>query len=144
MIKLTWKNLTTHPVHTTLTTLTIIINVAFVCTAYTLTNTMQNATNTLSSKAYNNTNAIMVARTTFHASQTANVTAQTPTLPTKTLEAIHATTKINITTNNITNTTQIIDHNNKPIDSGPYFNINFNTKTPNNKRLTPFHLHNNH
>ena len=52
MIRVAWKGLAARPVRTALTTLAIVVGVAFVCAAYTLTDTMRGAADSLSRAAY--------------------------------------------------------------------------------------------
>ena len=75
MIKVAWKGLAARPVRTALTTLAIVIGVAFVCAAYTLTDTMSGAADSLTHPAYDGTDAVVVTRTAFKGSQTADIRA---------------------------------------------------------------------
>ncbi len=67
MIRVVLTGLAGRPVRTALTTLAIVIGVAFVCAAYTLTDTMRNAANTLSTAAYDGTDAVVLPKTSFSA-----------------------------------------------------------------------------
>jgi len=140
MIRVAWKGLAARPVRTALTTLAIVVGVAFVCAAYTLTDTMRGAADKLSASAYNGTDAVVVAKTSFESSQTADIRAQAPTIPASTLDKVRATPGVKVATGDITDTAQIIGRNGKPVGSGPYFGTGFDAKTPGSERLTPFRL----
>ncbi len=140
MIKVAWKGLAARPVRTALTTLAIVIGVAFVSAAYTLTDTMRGAADKLSAAAYDGTDAVVTARTTFRASQMSDVQAQAPTLPASTLERVRAVAGVDVAAGDITDTAEVIGRNGKPAGSGPYFGIGFDARTPGAERLTPFRL----
>ena len=141
MIRVALKGLAARPLRTALTTLAIVIGVAFVAAAYTLTDTMRGAADTLSGAAYDGTDAVVVARTAFHASETANARAQPPTLPVSTLAKVRATAGVQVAVGDVTDTAEVIGHDGKPVGSGPYFGVGFDAKTPGSERLTPFRLH---
>ena len=140
MIRVAWKGLAARPVRTALTTLAIVVGVAFVCAAYTLTDTMRGAADTLSASAYDGTDAVVVAKTSFDASQTADIRAQAPTVPASVLDGVRATAGVDVATGDITDTAQVIARDGKPAGSGPYFGIGFDARTPGSERLTPFRL----
>ncbi len=68
MIRVTWKGLAARPIRTALTTLAIVVGVAFVCAAYTLTDTMSGAADNLTHAAYDGTDAVVVTKTSFKGS----------------------------------------------------------------------------
>ena len=81
MIRVALKGLAARPLRTALTTLAIVIGVAFVCAAYTLTDTMSGAADSLTHAAYDGTDAVVVTKTAFRGSQTADIRARAPTIP---------------------------------------------------------------
>ena len=81
MIRVALKGLAARPVRTALTTLAIVVGVAFVCAAYTLTDTMSGAADSLTHAAYDGTDAVVVTKTAFRGSQTSDIRAQAPTIP---------------------------------------------------------------
>lgn len=141
MIKVIWKGLAARPVRTALTTLAIVVGVAFVCAAYTLTDTMSGAAERLTHAAYDGTDAVVVAKTTFKGSQTSDIRAQAPTIPAATLDRVRAARGVTTAVGDITDTAQIIASDGKPVGTGPYFGVGFDAKTPGAERLTPFRLH---
>src|SRR5688500_10309341 len=90
MFKVTWKGLAARPMRTALTTLAIVVGVAFVCAAYTLTDTMSGAAENLTHAAYDGTDAVVVPKTAFKGSQTSEIRAQAPTLPAATLDKVRS------------------------------------------------------
>ena len=141
MIRVALKGLAARPVRTALTTLAIVVGVAFVCAAYTLTDTLSGAADSLTHAAYDGTDAVVVAQTAFRGSQTSDVRAQAPTISAGTLEQVRHADGVALAVGDITDTAQIIGADGKPVGSGPYFGIGFDARTPGAERLTPFRLH---
>ncbi len=141
MIRVTWKGLAGRPVRTALTTLAIVIGVAFVCAAYTLTDTMSGAADSLTHAAYDGTDAVVVTKTAFRGSQTADVRAQAPTISPAALQRVRGAEGVRVAVGDITDTAQVIGADGKPVGTGPYFGIGFDPHTPGAQRLTPFRLH---
>ena len=88
MIRVAWKGLAARPVRTALTTLAIVVGVAFVCAAYTLTDTMSGAADSLTHAAYDGTDAVIVSQTAFKGSQTSDIRAVAPTVDVAELQKV--------------------------------------------------------
>ncbi len=139
MIKVTLKGLAARPVRTLLSALAIVVGVAFVVAALTLTNAMRGAADSLSSAAYNGTDAVVTAETTFQPSS--DGWGETPALPATTLEQVRRAPGVEVAVGDITtDTAQIIDRKGEPVGDGPYFGSGFDARTPGAERLTPFRL----
>ena len=65
MKRVALRGIAARPVRTILTTLAIVLGVAMVSGAFTLTDTMRGAADSLSSSAYDGTDAVVSARTAF-------------------------------------------------------------------------------
>ena len=141
MIRVALKGLAARPLRSALTTLAIVIGVAFVCAAYTMTDTMSGAADSLTHAAYDGTDAVVVTKTAFRGSQTADIRAVAPTVPAETLTKVRATQGVKLAVGDITDQAQIIGADGKPVGTGPYFGVGFDAKTPGAERLTPFRLH---
>lgn len=141
MIRVIWKGLAARPIRTALTTLAIVVGVAFVCAAYTLTDTMSGAADTLTHAAYDGTDAVVVTKTAFKGSQTSDIRAQAPTIPASTLQRVRSAPGVTTAVGDITDSAQVIGKDGKPVGTGPYFGVGFDAKTPDAERLTPFRLH---
>ncbi len=132
------KGLAARPVRTALTTLAIVVGVAFVCAAYTLTDTMCGAADSLTHAAYDGTDAVVVTKTAFRGSQTSDIRAQAPTIPAGDAGARSAHADgVDVAVGDITDTAQIIGADGKPVGTGPYFGVGFDARTPGAERLTP-------
>ncbi len=139
MIKVTLKGLAARPVRTLLSALAIVVGVAFVFAALTLTDAMRGAANSLSSAAYDGTDAVVTAKTTFQPSS--DGWGETPALPASTLEQVRRAPGVEVAVGDITtDTAQIIDRKGEPVGDGPYFGSGFDARTPGAERLTPFRL----
>ncbi len=125
MIRVALKGLAARPVRTALTTLAIVIGVAFVCAAYTLTDTMSGAADSLTHAAYDGTDAVVVTKTAFRGSQTSDVRAQAPTISAAALERVRHADGVALAVGDITDTAQVIGTDGKPVGTGPYFGIGF-------------------
>jgi ABC-type molybdenum transport system ATPase subunit/photorepair protein PhrA len=134
MIRVAWKGLVARPVRTALTTLAIVIGVAFVTAAYTLTDTMSGAADTLTHAAYDGTDAVVVTTTAFRGSQTADIRAQAPTISADALTKIRRAPGVALAVGDITDTAQVIGANGKPVGTGPYFGVGFDARTPGAER----------
>ena len=66
MKRVALKGLAARPVRTLLTTLAIVLGVAMVSGSFTLTDTMRNGADSLSSAAYDGTDAVVTAKTAFN------------------------------------------------------------------------------
>ena len=141
MIKVTWKGLAARPIRTALTTLAIVVGVAFVCAAYTLTDTMSGAAENLTHAAYDGTDAVVVTKTSFKGSQTSDIRALAPTIPATTLDKVRSAPGVTTAVGDITDTAQVMGSDGKPVGTGPYFGVGFDAQTPGAERLTPFRLH---
>ncbi|HEY2637786.1 MAG TPA: ABC transporter permease, partial [Solirubrobacteraceae bacterium] len=119
-----------------------VLGVAMVCAAYTLTDTMHGAADSLSSSAYDGTAAVVSAKTTFKVSADDQGTA--PTVPASTVARVRAVPGVATATGDITDTAKIIGSDGKPVGSGPYFGVGYDPGTPGASRLTPFRLDSGH
>ena len=70
MTRLTLKSLAARPLRTALTTLAIVLGVALVSGALTLTDTQRKGADALSSASYDGTDAVVSAKTAFAVSKT--------------------------------------------------------------------------
>ena len=138
MTKVTLKGLAARPVRTLLSALAIVVGVAFVCAALTFTNSMRGAADSLSSAAYDGTDAVVTAKTAFEPGM--DSFAQMPTLPASTLERVQSAPGVDVAVGDITDTAQIIGDDRKPLGNGPYFGSGFDASTPGAEKLTPFRL----
>lgn len=141
MIRFAWKGVAARPVRTALTTLAIVVGVAFVTAAYTLTDTMSGAADSLTHAAYDGTDAVVVTKTAFRGSQTSEIRAEAPTIPVSTLERVRNARGVTTAVGDITDTAQVIGSDGEPVGTGPYFGVGFDAHTPGAERLTPFRIH---
>ena len=138
MTKVVLKGLAARPLRTLLSALAIVVGVAFVCAALTFTNAMRGAADSLSSAAYDGTDAVVTAKTAFEPGM--DSFAQKPTLPAATLDEVRGTAGVDVAVGDISDTAQIMDRDGKPLGDGPYFGSGFDARTPGAEKLTPFRL----
>ena len=139
MIKVAFKSLAARRLRTALTALAIVLGVAMVSAAFTITDTMRGAAGSLSSAAYDGTDAVVGARTSF-AVDAGDWTAKRPTVDASLLEQVRAVPGVAVAAADITDEAKIIKRDGKPAGDGPYFGVGFDAGTPGAERLTPFRL----
>ena len=126
MIRVALKGLAARPVRTALTTLAIVVGVAFVCAAYTLTDTMSGAADSLTHAAYDGTDAVVVTKTAFRGSQTVRHPRAGADDPGRRRWSGSAPRRgVDTAVGDITDTAQVIGTDGKPVGTGPYFGVGF-------------------
>ena len=138
MTRVVIKGLAARPLRTLLSALAIVVGVAFVCAALTFTGALRDASDSLSSAAYDGTDAVVTAKTTFEPSM--DGWAETPTLAAATLDQVRRAPGVEIAAGDVTDTAQIVGRDGKPVGDGPYFGTGFDARTPGAERMTPFRL----
>jgi putative ABC transport system permease protein len=139
MIRVAFKSLAARRLRTALTALAIVLGVAMVSAAFTITDTMRGAADSLSSAAYDGTDGVVGARTAF-AVDADDWTAKRPTVEASLLEQVRSVPGVEVAAGDVTDEAKIIKKDGKPAGDGPYFGVGFDAKTPGAERLTPFRL----
>ena len=138
MTRVALKGLVARPVRTLLTTLAIVLGVAMVSGAYTLTDTMSNAANELSQASYSGTDAVVSAKQAFD--QGGDSGFESPTIPASVLQQVRDVPEVGVAVGDVTDdATKIIGRDGKPVGQGPYFGAGHDA-TPGAGRLSPFQL----
>ena len=109
------------------------------CAALTLTNAMRGAADSLSSAAYDGTDAVVGARTSFDV-DAGDWTAKRPTIGASLLAKVRDVPGVEVAAGDVTDEAKIIKRDGKPAGDGPYFGVGFDAKTQGAERLTPFRL----
>jgi putative ABC transport system permease protein len=140
MIRVSLRGLTARPLRTLLTALAIVLGVGMVTAAFTFTDTMGSAADSLSSASYDGTSAVVSGKTAFEVGDN-DWTVQSPTIDAGMLEKVRAVPGVALAVGDITDLeTKVIDRDGKPIGQGPYFGIGFDSKAPGAEKLTPFRI----
>ena len=100
MIRVALKGLAGRPVRTALTTLAIVLGVAMVGGAFTLTDTQRAAADSLSSAAYDGTDAVVAAKTAFEIGGN-DWMAKRPTVDAAVLERVRPLPEVAVAVGNI-------------------------------------------
>src|SRR3954470_17835412 len=135
MRKVTLKGLAMHKMRAVLTTLAVVIGVAMISGAYVVSDTMLSAADSLSTSAYDNTDAVVTKKQAFNKDDTVGTSV---TVPAGTLATVRAMPEVASATGDITEQAKLINSKGKVIGSGPYFAVGYDAATA--KDLTPFHL----
>ena len=138
MTRVAIKGLTSRPLRTLLTTLSIVLGVALVSAAFTITDTQSRAAESLSSAAYDGTDAVVSAKTAIEVDGMSWATR--PAIDEKTLDQVRAIPGVKFAAGDITDEAKIIGADGEPVGQGPYFGIGVDTRSPQAFALTPFNL----
>ena len=139
MIKVALKSLAGRRLRTALTALAVVLGVAMVSGAFTITDTMRGAAGSLSSAAYDDTDAVVTARSAFQV-EASDWTGKRPTVDASLIERVRDTPGVAVAAGDVTDEAKIIKRDGKPAGDGPYFGVGFDSRTPGAERLTPFRL----
>ncbi|MGH2968774.1 MAG: ABC transporter permease, partial [Solirubrobacteraceae bacterium] len=139
MKRVALKGLAARPVRTVLTTLAIVLGVAMVSGAFTLTDTMRNGADSLSSAAYDGTDAVVSAKTAF-AVDSDDWAVRRPTVDEGLLARVRDVPQVGVAVGDVTDEAKIIARDGKPVGDGPYFGVGFDSRTPGAGATTPFKL----
>ena len=118
MIRLALRSLAARPLRTALTALAVVLGVAMVSAAFTITDTMRGAADSLSRAAYDGTDAVVGARTAFEV-DAGDWTAKRPTVDAGLLDRVRAVPGVAVAAADITDEAKVIGRDGKPIGDGP-------------------------
>ena len=121
------KGLIARPVRTILTTLAIVLGVAMVSGALTLTDTMRGGADGLTKAAYDGTDAVVTAKTAFKVDSSDWATRR-PTVDASLLERVRSVPQVAAAVGDITDEAKIIARDGKPAGDGPYFGVGFDSR----------------
>src|SRR3954470_8186633 len=113
MTKVTLKGLAMHKMRAVLTTLAVVIGVAMISGAYVVSDTMLSAAKSLSSSAYDNTDAVVTTKSAFEPGSDTTGTA-VPISP-STLAKIRQNPDVAMATGDITEQAKIISKKGKVV-----------------------------
>jgi putative ABC transport system permease protein len=140
MKRVALRGLAARPVRTALTMLAIVLGVAMVSGAFTLTDTMRGAASSLSSSAYDGTDAVVTTRTAFEVEAT-DWTAKRPTIDAAVLDKVRAVPEVGVAVGDITDVdTKIVGRDGKPVGDGPYFGSGYDSRVKGAQATTPYRL----
>src|ERR1044071_1073835 len=113
MIRVALKGLASRPLRTFLTALAIVLGVGMISAAFTLTDTMRGAADSLSSAAYDGTDAVVTKRTAF-AVDSKEYTLQRPAIDASALGTVRSVPEVGSAVGDISDQAQIIGRDGKP------------------------------
>jgi putative ABC transport system permease protein len=133
MTRVALKSISSHRLRAALTALAIVLGVAMVSGAYTLTDTMRGAADSLSKASYEGTAAVVSAKTAFDVDE--DEFGQRPTIPESALAEVseHAPRAVG----SITDEAKLLDEKGDVIGTGPYFGTGLDRDA---RELSPFRL----
>ena len=141
MIKIGLQSLAARPARTALTMLAIVLGVAMVASAFTVTDTMRKAADSLSAAAYDGTDAVVTGRTSFKTSTSNEWAVDKPKVPAALLAKVRAVPQVGVAVGDVTDqNAKVIGTDGKPVGDGPYFGIGRDPRTPGTDRVNPLKL----
>jgi putative ABC transport system permease protein len=140
MLGIALKGLLARPIRTALTAFAIVLGVATITAAFTLTDTMGRAANDLSSSAYDGTAAVVTAPSPF-ATTNDQETLQQPTIDARVLDQVRTVPGVATASGDITDQyTKIVGRDGKVAGDGPWFGEGIDPATARAGKVTPFRL----
>ena len=141
MIRVALKSLAARPARTALTMLAIVLGVAMVASAFTVTDTMRKAADSLSGAAYRGTDAVVTGRTAFETSTSNEWAVTKPKVADDVLAKVRALPEVGVAVGDITDeNAKVIGSDGKPVGNGPYFGIGLDAKAQGVDRVNPLEL----
>jgi putative ABC transport system permease protein len=141
MSRLTLRSLAARPLRTALTTLAIVLGVALVTGALTLTDTQRRASGALSSAAYDGTDAVVSARTAFSVDSDQDWAVTKPAVDAAVVDRVRAVPEVALAVGDVTDqNARITGPSGEPIGQGPYFGVGLDARSADVERVTPFRL----
>ena len=139
MTRVALKGMLTRRMRVFLTALSIVLGVAMVTGAYTLTDTMLGAAKDLSSESYDGTDAVVTAHQEFVTSSDGGYSK--PTVDAGALDRVRQQPGVQAAIGSISDEARLVDSKGKTIGSGPYFGAGLDTRDrATADRLLPFRL----
>jgi putative ABC transport system permease protein len=136
VIRVAVKSLRTRRLRTVLTAFAIVLGVAMVSGAYTLTDTMGAAADSLSKASYHGTDAVVTKKLAVE--RTIDDEAPAPPVPASALEQVEAVPGVAAAVGSISDEARILGKNGKVEGTGPYFGIGYDASAPDG--LAPFEV----
>jgi hypothetical protein len=120
MIRVALRGLAARRLRTCLTALAIVLGVAMVSAAFTLTDTMRGAADSLSSAAYDGTDGVVTAKTAFKIG-TDDWSLSRPTVDAALLAKVRSVPDVAVAAGDISDEAKIVGRDGKTVGDGPYF-----------------------
>ena len=140
MLRIAINGLLARPIRTALTAMAIVLGVATIAAAFTLTDTMGRAADDLSSSAYDGTAAVVTAPSPF-SSANDNENLSQPTIDAKTIERVRSVPGVAAAAGDITDLeTKILGKDGKVAGDGPWFGVGLDPVASRDPKLSPFRL----
>jgi putative ABC transport system permease protein len=141
MIRVGLKSLLARPLRTALISMAIVLGVAMVAAAFTVSDTMRKGADSLSSAAYDGTDAVVAGRTSFKTSNSNQWVVDKPKVSASVLDQVRALPEVGVAVGDVTDqNAKVIDSAGKPVGDGPYFGIGLDATTKGVDQLNPLNL----
>jgi putative ABC transport system permease protein len=139
MTRVALKSLSERRLRTVLTALAIVLGVAMISGAYTLTDTMGGAADSLSKSSYDGTAAVVSVRPPIARTIDDEDVPAAP-VPASTLAKVQAARGVRLAVGNISDEARIVDAHGKVLGDGPFFGQGLDPRAGKSSGLSPFEL----
>ena len=133
MIRVALRGLAARRLRTCLTALAIVLGVAMVSAAFTLTDTMRGAADSLSSAAYDGTDGVVTAQTAFKIGSD-DWSLSRPTVDASLVAKVRAVPDVAVATGDISDEAKIVGRDGKTVGDGPYLGAGYDASVPGAER----------
>ena len=141
MIKIALKSLAARPLRTALISMAIVLGVAMVAAAFTVSNTMRKGADALSVAAYSGTDAVVSGKTHFETSTSNEWIVDKQQVPASVLDTVRRVPEVAVAVGDVTDqNTKVIGDDGKPVGDGPYFGIGLDSEAAGVDRVNPLNL----
>ncbi|MFL5846807.1 MAG: ABC transporter permease [Solirubrobacteraceae bacterium] len=134
MIRLTLRGLAERRLRTFLTAMAIVLGVAMVSAAFTVSDTMKAGADSLSASAYDGTDAVVSARNVV---EREDIQEEHALVPAAVLAQVQQTPGVAMAAPDVTAEAKIVGTDGDVVGEGPFFGIGMDADA---SKLTPFHL----
>jgi putative ABC transport system permease protein len=139
MIRVALKGMATRRLRVVLTALSIVLGVAMVSAAFTLGDTLKKGTDSLSTAAYDGTDAVVVAKQEFITSTEEGL--EKPSIPAAALDQVRNVPGVETAIGSISDQAKIVGKDGETVGEGPYFGAGLDARDADAAAsLTPFRL----
>jgi putative ABC transport system permease protein len=141
MIRVGLRALAARKARTALTMFAIVLGVGMVAAAFTVTDTMRRGVDSLSTDTYGGTDAVIAGKQAFKAGTGTSWALQRPRVDQALLEQVRRVPSVGVAVGDIVDQqTKLIGRDGKPIGTGPYFGVGYDSRTPGAQSLSPLHI----
>lgn len=137
MLRLTIRSLAERRLRSFLTMMAVVLGVAMVSASFTVGDTLEQGADSLTSSAYDGTDAVVMAPRVVDRTDITEANAQ---IDASVLEQVRGVAGVQTAVGDVLQQAKMVDADGDVIGGGPFFGVGIDARTPGASELTPFHL----